>query len=392
MGNGVRPPGPGDPERVGPYRLEGVLGRGGMGAVYLARSPGGKPLAVKVIRHELAQDAESRRRFAREVRLARAVNGVFTAGVVDADPEGDPPWLATVHVPGPSLGTALRATGPWPERSVLALGAGLAEALDAIHRAGVVHRDLKPSNILLAADGPRVIDFGVSASAAGTSALTGSGVVLGTVGYMAPEQLTGAEVTSAADVFALGAVLALTASGRGPFEVPSTGGRDAGPARIMYRVAHEEPYLAGLTPRVEELVRRCLAKDPAARPRVGALLAELAPSAAAAGPAWLPPALAGLLPGPPPAAPSPTLVDPGAATLPAVGGAPPAPRAPGAPGPDPYGPRTAGAPDHGPYGPRTAGSPHHGPYGGPTKSGRPGPRRGVAAAVGVLLLAAGALF
>ncbi|MEU4269844.1 serine/threonine-protein kinase [Streptomyces sp. NPDC026092] len=291
MENRVRPLAGEDPEEVGPYAITGLLGRGGMGSVYLARSRGGRALAVKVIRPELARDAEFRRRFAREVRLARAVNGVFTAGVVDAEPDGDPPWLATVHVPGPSLDEAVRRHGGWPEPSVLSLAAGLAEALEAIHACGVVHRDLKPSNILLAADGPRVIDFGISASAEATSALTRSGVVLGTVGFMAPEQLTGADVTPAVDVFALGSVLAFAASGHGPFGGTSAGGDGASPARVMFRVAHEEPELDGLPPRVRELVARCLAKEPGDRPSVRQLLDDLAP-AAAAGPAWLPGALA----------------------------------------------------------------------------------------------------
>ncbi|MFG2640602.1 protein kinase [Streptomyces sp. NPDC048370] len=292
MENRVRPLAGDDPVEVGPYGISGLLGRGGMGAVYLARSRGGRALAVKVIRPELAGDTEFRRRFAREVRLARSVNGVFTAGVVDADPDGDPPWLATAYVPGPSLDEAVRRHGAWPERSVLALAAGLAEALEAIHAGGVIHRDLKPSNILLASDGPRVIDFGISASAEATSALTRSGVVLGTVGFMAPEQLTGAEITPAVDVFALGSALAFAASGHGPFGGTSAGGGDgASPARVMYRVAHEEPDLDGLPPRVRELVARCLAKEPGDRPSVRELLDELAPGAAA-GAAWLPGAVA----------------------------------------------------------------------------------------------------
>ncbi|MDT9687300.1 serine/threonine-protein kinase [Streptomyces sp. P9(2023)] len=249
MESRAQPLGGDDPEQVGPYRISGLLGRGGMGSVYLARSRGGRALAVKVIRPELAGDAEFRRRFAREVRLARSAGGVFTAGVVDADPDGEPPWLATVYVPGPSLDGAVREHGAWPEDSVLALAAGLAEALEAIHAGGVIHRDPKPSNILLASDGPRVIDFGISASAEATSALTRSGVVLGSVGFMAPEQLTGAEVTGAVDVFALGSVLAFAATGHGPFGGTSAGGGDgASPARVMYRVAHEEPELTRCRP------------------------------------------------------------------------------------------------------------------------------------------------
>ncbi|MBT2507630.1 serine/threonine protein kinase [Streptomyces sp. ISL-98] len=177
---------PEDPRRVGRYRITARLGSGGMGQVYLARSPGGRPVAVKVVRPELARDGGFRLRFAREVTAARRVNGAFTAGVVDADPDGTPAWLATVYVPGLSLGEAIAGHGHWPAQSVLALGAGLAEALEAIHAAGVVHRDLKPSNVLLAADGPRVIDFGISV-ASEASALTSTGMVIGTPGFMSPE-------------------------------------------------------------------------------------------------------------------------------------------------------------------------------------------------------------
>lgn len=256
--------GAGDPDRVGPYRVVGRLGAGGMGRVYLARSKGGRAVAVKVVRPELAEDREFRQRFAREVAAARRVNGVFTAGVVDADPDADPPWLATAYVPGISLDTAVAQHGAWQAGPVTTLAAGLAEALEAIHAAGLVHRDLKPSNVLLAADGPRVIDFGIS-TATEASAITRTGVVIGTPGFMSPEQLTGEPVGPASDVFALGAVLAFTASGSGPFGTGSAQG-------LMYRIVHGDPDLDAVPGPIRGLVGRCLAKRPGDRPTVDALL------------------------------------------------------------------------------------------------------------------------
>ncbi|MFF7187492.1 protein kinase [Streptomyces sp. NPDC008222] len=287
----LRALGVGDPERVGPYRVVGRLGAGGMGRVYLARSKGGRAVAVKVVRPELAEDREFRQRFAREVAAARRVNGVFTAGVVDADPAADPPWLATAYVPGVSLDTAVARHGAWQAGPVTTLAAGLAEALEAIHAAGLVHRDLKPSNVLLAADGPRVIDFGIS-TATGASAITRTGVVIGTPGFMSPEQLTGEPVGPASDVFALGAVLAFTASGSGPFGTGSAQG-------LMYRIVHGEPDLDAVPEAIRGLVARCLAKRREDRPTVDALLAELTDAAGAArttllftSASWLPPTVA----------------------------------------------------------------------------------------------------
>lgn len=257
----------GDPERVGPYRIVGRLGSGGMGRVYLARSPGGRATAVKVVHEELAEDPAFRARFGREVAAARRVTGPFTAPVVDADPEADLPWLATAHVPGVPLGTAVDTHGVWPERSLRALASGLAEALEAIHRVDVVHRDLKPSNVLLAPDGPRVIDFGISVAADDTK-LTTTGAVVGSPGYLPPEQLVGREVGPAGDVFALGALLVYAATGTGAF-----GG---GPAYgVSYRVVHEDPDLAGLPDGLVGVVARCLAKDPGQRPGVPELIEEL---------------------------------------------------------------------------------------------------------------------
>ncbi|MEV5757565.1 PQQ-binding-like beta-propeller repeat protein [Streptomyces tendae] len=257
----------GDPERVGPYRIVGRLGSGGMGRVYLAGSPGGRTAAVKVVHEELAEDPAFRRRFGREVAAAQRVSGPFTAPVVDADPDADLPWLATAYVPGVALGTAVAAHGVWPERSLRALGSGLAEALEAIHRADVVHRDLKPSNVLLAPDGPRVIDFGISVAADDTK-LTTTGAVVGSPGYLPPEQLVGREVGPPGDVFALGALLAYAATGTGPF-----GG---GPAHgVNYRVVHEDPDLERVPDGLAEVVARCLAKDPRQRPEVPELVGEL---------------------------------------------------------------------------------------------------------------------
>src|ERR1019366_4678226 len=207
---------PGDPRKVGPYWLVGRLGSGGMGRVFLARSPGGRQVAVKVVRAELAEQADFRIRFAREVAAARTVSGLFTAPVVDADLDGPVPWLATAYVAGPSLADAVTNHGPLPVTSVLALAAGLAEGLGAIHAAGIVHRDLKPSNVLLAEDGPRIIDFGIS-RAAQASMLTGTGLVVGSPGFMSPEQAEGGDIGLPSDVFSLGAVLTFAATGEGPF-------------------------------------------------------------------------------------------------------------------------------------------------------------------------------
>lgn len=284
---------PGDPDQVGQYRIVARLGAGGMGRVYLGRSRGGRVFAVKVIRPELAEDREFRLRFAREVAAARLVNGVYTAGVVDADPEGSPPWLATAYVPGVSLDRAVAEHGVWPEVSVTVLAAGLAEALEAIHGAGLVHRDLKPSNVLLAADGPRVIDFGISVAGGGAGTLTRTGVVVGTPGFMSPEQLTGGEIGPASDVFSLGAVLAFTAAATSPFGTGSAQG-------LMFRIVYEEPDLGAVPERLLPLVVRCLAKRPEDRPGLAEILDATAVAGgsnkqatlAFAGAGWLPEAVA----------------------------------------------------------------------------------------------------
>ncbi len=272
---------------VGPYRLLGRLGRGGMGQVYLGRSSGGRRVAVKVIRPELADDVEFRARFAREVAAARGVSGMFTALLLDADTEADQPWLATAYVPGPSLAEAVATDGPLPAHTVLGLAAGLAEGLQAIHQAGVVHRDLKPSNVLLAADGPRVIDFGIS-RAREASMLTVSGVIVGTPGFLSPEQAKGRPVGPPSDIFSLGGVLTYAATGTGPF---GSGAPDA----MVYRVVELEPELSEVPDELRLIIGRCLAKDPAARPTAAELLTELDHLGADIGvatPEWLPAAVA----------------------------------------------------------------------------------------------------
>ena len=226
---------PSDPQRIGPYRLIRELGSGGMGRVFLGRSAGGRPVAVKVIRADLSADPEFRERFRREVAAAQKVNGFYTALVVDADLDGPTQWLATAYVAGPSLAYTVSRYGPLPAASVRVLAAGLAEGLSAIHMVGLVHRDLKPSNVLLADDGPRVIDFGIS-RAAEASALTRTGLVIGSPGFMSPEQAEGREVGPPSDIFSLGAVLTFAASSHGPFGTGPT-------AALVYRVVHGPPVL-----------------------------------------------------------------------------------------------------------------------------------------------------
>ncbi|MEV7027053.1 serine/threonine-protein kinase [Kitasatospora sp. NPDC093558] len=257
-----------DPREIGGYLLEGRLGAGGMGVVYRARSVSGRRVAVKVIRPELAADAEFRARFRQEVTAARKVSGAFTAPVLDADADAPAPWLATLFIPGPSLGERVADQGPLTPPEVRRLAAGLAEALQAIHRVGLIHRDLKPGNVLLAEDGPRVIDFGIARSV-GESPLTSTGVAVGTPPFMAPEQFRSGTATPATDVFALGSVLVFAATGRSPF------GADSSHA-VGYRVVHEEPSLTGLAAELRPLIAACLAKEPEQRPTVEALLGMVA--------------------------------------------------------------------------------------------------------------------
>ncbi|GAA2724572.1 hypothetical protein GCM10010315_54750 [Streptomyces luteosporeus] len=265
---------PADPREVGPYRLLARLGSGGMGRVFLGRSRGGRAVAVKVVRPELAENAVFRRRFAQEVAAARRVNGFYTAQVVEADTDADPPWLVTSYIPGPSLQEAVERCGPMPAAAVAALGAGLAEGLGAVHACGVVHRDLKPGNVVLADDGPRLIDFGIARALDATSHLTQSGVI-GTAAFMSPEQMLGREATPASDVFCLAGVLVYAATGRSPFGV--------GPAAaVAYRVVHDEPDLSGVPAGLVPLIRAALGKDPGDRPGLSALLDHCAAQAGGA--------------------------------------------------------------------------------------------------------------
>ncbi|MDT7847471.1 serine/threonine-protein kinase [Streptomyces justiciae] len=268
-----------DPRRVGAYRLLYRLGEGGMGRVYLGRSPGGRTVALKVVHGTIASDPGFRRRFAREVRAAQSLRGAGTVPVLDADPEAEVPWLATAYVPGPALSDAVIGHGPLPQEALWRLLSGLAKALAAVHGAGLVHRDVKPSNVLLSQSGPLLIDFGIARSADET-ALTGTGLVVGSPGYMSPEQAEGRSVGPAGDVFSLGAVLAFAATGRGPFGSGSV-------AELLYRLVHHEPDLDGVGGRFGELVQHCLAKRPEDRPTVTELVAATQ-ERTDTGP-WLPP-------------------------------------------------------------------------------------------------------
>ncbi|MGW0754263.1 MDR family MFS transporter [Streptomyces sp. NPDC002587] len=254
-----------DPIRIGPYRLIARLGAGGMGLVYLGRSEGGRTVAVKVVQAEYAGHPEFRRRFAREVAAARRVGGMWTAAVLDADPDAAVPWVATQYIPGPDLQTVVAQDfGPLPEHSVHTLANRLAVALQAVHEAGLIHRDLKPSNVLVTVDGPRVIDFGIARamdSLAGDSLHTHTGMLIGSPGFMSPEQVRGLELTPASDVFCLGAVLVYAATGRLLF-----GARDTGLNAHLFRIAEEEADLTGVPESLVDLVRACLHKDPARRP------------------------------------------------------------------------------------------------------------------------------
>ncbi|RZB17847.1 serine/threonine protein kinase [Streptomyces sp. F001] len=280
----MQPLGVDEPTSIGPYRLLGRLGAGGMGRVYLGRSAGGRTVAVKVVHPHFALDEEFRARFRREVEAARRVGGAWTAPVLDADPEAPVPWVATAYAVGPSLTAAVTDGGPLPTHSVRVLGAGLAEALAAVHELGLVHRDVKPSNVLLTLDGPLLIDFGIARATDGTASLTSTGVSVGSPGYMAPEQILGKGVTGAADVFSLGAVLAYAATGEPPFPGDSS-------AALLYKVVHEEPQLDALEGGLlREIVEACLAKEPSGRPTPAEVARRLAPEGAArlvAG-GWLP--------------------------------------------------------------------------------------------------------
>lgn len=311
-----------DPPRIGAYVLVGRLGRGAMGTMYLGRSPGGRPVAVKVARSDLAEDPQFRERFRREVEMARSIGGFWTAAVVDADPDSIRPWLATEYVSGPSLQHAVATHGAFPESAVRRLTAGLAEALAAIHRAGLVHRDLKPSNVLLGTDGPRVIDFGVSRLMDGAK-LTATGSFFGTPGYLSPEQITGVEVGPRSDVFALGAVIAFAATGRSPFG-------DGDTPTLMYRAVHTEPDLTDVPDPLRPLLASCLAHDPESRPAPPQILDAVGLEAEPVTTTeWLPAPVRNLVDQyDQPLQPTPTRVDIAAVGPPTEETPPPAPPAP----------------------------------------------------------------
>ncbi|WP_037808382.1 serine/threonine-protein kinase [Streptomyces sp. NRRL F-2580] len=282
--------GPGGPTHVGPFEVVGVLGQGGMGRVLLGAGPDGRLVAVKQVLAHFADDEGFRARFRREVTASRKVSGAYTAAVIDADPDAPTPWLASVFVAGPSLGAVVKAVGVLPEDVVRRLAAGLTSALAEIHRAGLVHRDLKPDNVLLAEDGVRVIDLGIArvteGEAEGDTGLTRTGWVVGSPAYMSPEQAEGKPLTPASDVFSLGSVLVMALTGRSPFAGTST-------LKTLYDVAHGEPDLSAVPAGLRDLVARCLAKDPEARPSP-AQLRELIGPVTPAGRQW-PSAVYGML-------------------------------------------------------------------------------------------------
>jgi serine/threonine protein kinase len=271
----VAPLGLGDPTEISGYVLRGKLGEGGMGSVFLSYTRGGQPVALKVIRREFAEDPEFLLRFTREVEAARRVQGAYTAAVLDSSVEGPQPWLASSYVAGPSLAHAVQEYGPLPVATVLPLVAGVAEALQSVHAVDVVHRDLKPSNVLLAADGPRVIDFGIARATDATS-LTGSNVRLGTPAYMAPEQAEGRPAGPALDVFTLGLVAHFAATAKHPF------GEGGGHA-LLYRIVAQEPGLTACPEALRPLLARCMAKDPDERPTPSDVIDECHRIAAAEG-------------------------------------------------------------------------------------------------------------
>ena len=332
-----------DPAEIGGYRLRARLGAGGMGRVYLASTPGGRRVALKVVRPELGDDADFRARFRQEIEAAQRVRGLYTAELLNADPAATPPWLVTAYVPGLSLQQAVADHGPMPPETVILLMAGVAEALQAIHSAGVVHRDLKPSNVLLAPDGPRVIDFGIARAAEATN-LTQSGMAVGSPQFMAPEQIRGLAITPAIDVFALGAVGAFALLGQPPFGEGQV-------AALMYRVLNEPPRLTGCSGALRTLIERCLAKEPADRPTPAGII-ESCRSLSSGNlgeftDSWLPPAVAA------------------AARAPATAGGP------GGSSPPPNGPANSTNGTRGTTGSNGAASaPNRAAQGGPT-AGRP---------------------
>ncbi|MFD9002731.1 PQQ-binding-like beta-propeller repeat protein [Streptomyces sp. NPDC059582] len=335
-----------DPRRIGPFEVLGRLGAGGMGLVYLARSASGRRVAIKTVRTELAEDQLFRVRFTREVEAARAVSGFYTAAVVDADPRAAVPWLATAYVPAPSLEEIVNDCGPLPAQAVRWLAAGVAEALQSIHGAGLVHRDLKPSNVLVVEDGPRVIDFGIASGVSNTR-LTMTNVAVGTPAYMSPEQAKDSRsVTGASDVFSLGSMLVFAATGHPPFH-------GANPVETVFMLLREGPDLEGLPHELRPLIESCMQMEATARPNPADLQAQLAPHLFGSGSddsgtasAWLPEKAVGLIESrrggrPPVKTPAPGPRSAGRAPVP-----PPPSRDPVIPAPPV--PAPVGAPDSGP--------------------------------------------
>ncbi|MFF4131800.1 PQQ-binding-like beta-propeller repeat protein [Streptomyces mirabilis] len=329
-----------DPRRIGPFEVLGRLGAGGMGLVYLARSASGRRVAIKTVRTELAEDQLFRVRFTREVEAARAVSGFYTAAVVDADPRAAVPWLATAYVPAPSLEEIVNECGPLPAQAVRWLAAGVAEALQSIHGAGLVHRDLKPSNVLVVEDGPRVIDFGIASGVSNTR-LTMTNVAVGTPAYMSPEQAKDSRsVTGASDVFSLGSMLVFAATGHAPFH-------GANPVETVFMLLREGPDLEGLPDELRPLIESCMQMEATGRPNPADLQAQLAPHLFGSGSddsgtasAWLPERAVGLIEsrrgGRPPVKPQ------------SSGGRSGGGRGPALPPPPSHAPLPVGAPDAGP--------------------------------------------
>ncbi|MFF7858689.1 PQQ-binding-like beta-propeller repeat protein [Streptomyces sp. NPDC007904] len=338
-----------DPRRIGPFEVLGRLGAGGMGLVYLARSASGRRVAIKTVRTELAEDQLFRVRFTREVEAARAVSGFYTAAVVDADPRAAVPWLATAYVPAPSLEEIVNECGPLPAQAVRWLAAGVAEALQSIHGAGLVHRDLKPSNVLVVEDGPRVIDFGIASGVSNTR-LTMTNVAVGTPAYMSPEQAKDSRsVTGASDVFSLGSTLVFAATGHAPFH-------GANPVETVFMLLREGPDLDGLPDELRPLIESCMQMEASARPTPADLQAQLAPHLFGSGSddsgtasAWLPERAVSLIET---RRGGRTVARPAGSGR-SAGGArphvpPPPPHDPVVPPPPPSPPAPMGAPDTGP--------------------------------------------
>ncbi|MGV9392139.1 serine/threonine-protein kinase [Streptomyces olivaceus] len=343
-----------DPRRIGPFEVLGRLGAGGMGLVYLARSASGRRVAIKTVRTELAEDQLFRVRFTREVEAARAVSGFYTAAVVDADPRAAVPWLATAYVPAPSLEEIVNECGPLPAQAVRWLAAGVAEALQSIHGAGLVHRDLKPSNVLVVEDGPRVIDFGIASGVSNTR-LTMTNVAVGTPAYMSPEQAKDSRsVTGASDVFSLGSMLVFAATGHPPFH-------GANPVETVFMLLREGPDLEGLPDELRPLIEACMQMEATGRPNPADLQSQLAPHLFGSGSddsgtasAWLPERAVGLIEGRRNGRPAPKPAG-------APGGRGPGGARPPVPPPPAHDPAVPAPPAHGPAIPAPVGAPDAGP-------------------------------